>query len=251
MSPRILAPMLTMSVMLAAQPQAKFEVASIRPAQDASSHGIKIDSARVEIGGWSVKQLILRAYGLQPYQLSGPEWLDSVFDVLAKYPEGATQDQLPEMLQSLLAERFGLVTHRETRQLEGFALLVAKGGPKMKPAPPEADDRATNILDTLWGTDYKAFGLTAFSSANGELHMEFTKIPMAALVQILASYLRAPLIDMTGLQGRYQAALDISFDPGDTSLFSTVNRLGLRLERRKSAFEVLIVDHLKRIPTEN
>ena len=102
--------------------------------------GMKIDAARVDIGYWSIKQLILRAYGLSPSQASGPDWMDSLrFDILAKLPEGATQDQLPEMLQWLLVERFGLVAHGETKDLPGYALVLGKGGPKMKPAVPDAD----------------------------------------------------------------------------------------------------------------
>jgi uncharacterized protein (TIGR03435 family) len=262
----------------------KFEVASVKPVSAGPTQhvGIKIDAARVDIGYWSIKQLILRAFGLQPDQVSGPDWMDSLrFDILAKLPEGATRDQLPYMLQWLLVERFGLVAHGETRDVPGFALVVGKDGPKMKPAAPDADapaDQAANpiekvgrTLDSLYG-DGKPFGLAAMTYTSSGLHLEFTKMPMDALVQVLASYLRVPVIDRTGLEGKYQVSLDFSradmsgaseadapggdaplvaSDPAGTSVFSAVRWLGLRLERRKAPIAVLVVDHLEQVPTEN
>jgi uncharacterized protein (TIGR03435 family) len=268
----------------------KFEVASVKPAPAGPTPhvGIKIDAARVDIGYWSIKQLILRAFGLQPYQVSGPGWMDSLrFDILAKLPEGATKDQLHYMLQWLLVERFGLVAHGETKDVPGFALVLGKDGPKMKPAAPDADapadpaskeagvanpiDKVGRTLDSLYG-DGKAFGLTAMTYTNAGLHLEFTKMPMDALVQALASYLRAPVIDMTGLEGKYQVTLDFSLadvsgareanapggdapamasDPAGTSVFSSVRRLGLRLERREVPSALLVVDQVEQVPTEN
>jgi uncharacterized protein (TIGR03435 family) len=168
-----------------------------------------------------VKQLILRAYGIPSYQLWGPEWIDSArFDVLAKLPQGATKDQIPEMLQRLLAERFGLQTHTETRNLPAFALVVAKEG-RMKPAPDDADApapaanrlaQAGRILDALW-TEQPGMngllGVTAFGAADGRLHMTFRRLRMDALAQILASHLRQPVLDRTGLTGGYEATLDL------------------------------------------
>jgi uncharacterized protein (TIGR03435 family) len=274
----------------------KFEVASVKPAPDrqtamsaglAPHEGIRLDAARVDIGDWSITQLILRAYGLQPCQLSGPQWMNSLrFDIAARFPQGAAGDQLPEMLQWLLAERFDLAAHGETRDLPVFALVVGKGGPKMKPAPPDPDAPADppskdavgpnhsaklgRTLDSLWG-DGKSFGLTAMDRAGGNLHFEFSKLPMDALAQILASYMREPVIDMTGLAGRYRVTLDFSpgymlsaagntpgsdpsavaTEPTGPSVFSAVQRLGLRLERRKAPIALLVVDRLDSIPKEN
>ena len=265
----------------------KFEVASVKPSLDletavskglAPHVGIKIDAARVDIGYWSIKQLIMRAYGLPSYQVSGPDWMDSLrFDVAAKFPEGAAEDQLPGMLQWLLVERFGLVAHGATKDLPAFALVVGKDGPKMKPAAPDADapagppskdagdaNRVKNVgrtLDGLFG-DGKPFG-AAMTFNSGRLHMEFAKMPMDALSMIVSSYLREPVIDMTGLDGRYQLTLDFSpadmggdpsgmaSEPSGTSLFSAVQRLGLRLERRKAPTALLVVDHVERVPKEN
>ena len=252
----------------------KFEVASIKPVPLSSAGppahvGIKIDAARVDIGYWSIRQLILRAYGLPSYQLTGPDWMNNCrFDVAAKFLDGTTQDQLPQMLQWLLAERFGLVAHSETTDLPAFALVVGKGGPKMRPAAPDADDsvelastnrleRVGRTLDNLWSYD-KSFGGAAMSITDGVLHGEFKKMTMDGLAQLLASQMRAPVIDLTGLEGKYQVTLDLPVPGGDTStmdaftsVFSMVQRLGLKLEQRKARIAVLVVDHVERVPTEN
>jgi uncharacterized protein (TIGR03435 family) len=264
----------------------KFEVASIKPAPITNSGppahaGIKIDGARVDIGYWSINQLILRAYGLPAYQLSGPGWTYNLrFDVVAKFPEGATKDQLPEMLRWLLADRFGLVAHAETRELPGFALVVGKGGPKMKlaepdpnaaaePASPNHLERAGRTLDRLWSYDGDALGVSSSSVADNAMHVAFKRMPMEGLAQLLADRLRAPVINMTGLDGEYQMTLDLpipgasivatvpgvelpaALEPEGVSLFSTVERLGLKLVQRKTPMEVLVVDNVNRIPTEN
>jgi len=99
---------------------------------------VKIDDAQVTLGSASMKQLLVRAFRLKPYQLSAPGWWDSDhFDILARIPAGASKDQVPEMLQWLLADRFGLVANSESKDLAGIALTVAKGGPKLEPAPPD------------------------------------------------------------------------------------------------------------------
>jgi uncharacterized protein (TIGR03435 family) len=261
----------------------KFEVTSIKPVPLTNSGppahaGIKIDGARVDIGYWSINQLILRAYGLPAYQLSAPDWTNSLrFDVVAKFPEGTTRDQLSEMLQWLLADRFGLAAHVETRELPGFALVVGKGGTKMKPAEPDPNaatepassnrlERAGHTLDRLWSYDGDSFGVSSSSVAGNVLHVAFKRMPIEALAQILADRLRAPVTNMTGLDGEYQMTLDLPL-PGASAgapepagelapdplgaVFATVERLGLKLEHRKAPIAVLVVDHVERVPTEN
>jgi uncharacterized protein (TIGR03435 family) len=234
----------------------QFEVASVKPSpQTPSVRGIKIDGGRVDIQYWSMKQLILRAYEASPYQISGPDWLETArFDVLAKIPEGAPREQVSAMLQSLLAERFGLVTHRETRDLTVFALTVAKDGPKMKAAAADSGEPpdAGRILDGLWGRE-APFGMTSSLGEGHQMHMAYSKVSMAALTQILTVWMREPVIDATGLTGLYQAALDFSADTdaAANSLFVAVKPLGLALERRKVPVSMLIVDHVEKTPKEN
>jgi uncharacterized protein (TIGR03435 family) len=254
----------------------KFEVASIKSASaPPANYHIKVDAGRVEIGSWSLRQLILRAYGLPGYRLSAQGWIaDSRFDVLATFPKGATRDQLPEMLQRLLSERFGLAAHPETREVSGFALVVGKGGLKIKPAVPDPDappeppspnrlERAGQVMDRLASNDPKAFGVVSTKVVPGGLHADFKRLPMEALAQIIADRLGAPVFNLTRLEGEYQVTLDLP-PPGSSianvpletqaesvSVFSTVERLGLKLEKQKTPISLLVVDHLDRVPTQN
>ena len=233
----------------------KFEVASVKHSPDPPPlRTIKIDGARVDIGGWSMEQLILRAYGIWSYQLSGPNWIQAErFDVLAKFPEGATREQIPTMLQALLAERFGLAVHKSTKDVTAFALTVAKGGTKMQAAA-EAGETVDvgRMQDALWGYD-PSFGLNSFTREGQQIHMAFSQLPMAALAQILASYLHEPVVDATGLHGAYHAQLDFSVldDPAGSSLIASVKPLGLALERRKLPLPTVVVDHLEKTPKAN
>jgi bla regulator protein blaR1 len=263
----------------------RFEVASIKPApltngQPPTNAGIRIDAGRVDIGYWSIQQLILRAYGLPAYQVSAPGWTHtSRFDVVAKFPDGATRDQLPEMLQSLLAERFGLTAHVETKELPGFALVVGKGGLKIKPGVRDANtaaetmspnrlEQAGRTLDRLWAYDGAPLGVVSYRTMPGVFHVEFNRMPMEALAQICADRLKAPVINRTGLDGEYQMTLDLplpnastasvtgvelppALEPVSPSIFDMVERLGLRLEQRKTPLSVLVVDHVNQTPTEN
>ncbi len=98
-----------------------FEVASVRPSQPTTDRvdiGLHLDGAQVRIVSLPLRDYIARAYRLKLYQVTGPDWLSSEkFDVNAKLPEGSTSDQIPEMLQALLAERFQLKLHRDTKEL--------------------------------------------------------------------------------------------------------------------------------------
>ena len=135
-----------LAVPAAAQPVA-FEVASVKPAGEPDSIGkicllpcspgerLTVEGARVDIRYMSLERLILTAYGLKTYQLTGPDWMKSArFDIAAKMPARAGKERLPEMLQALLAERFKLTIHRDSKELPVNALVVAKTGPKMKPS---------------------------------------------------------------------------------------------------------------------
>jgi uncharacterized protein (TIGR03435 family) len=139
-----------------------FEVATIKPAppmnpmaimQGKLHVGMKVDAARVDIGFMSLGDLIMAAYKIKRHQVVAPDWaFTERYDILAKMPQGANKDQVPEMLQSLLAERFGLKFHREGKEQSIYALVVGKGGHKMKdtpaeeeaPKPAEADKKDDN-----------------------------------------------------------------------------------------------------------
>jgi uncharacterized protein (TIGR03435 family) len=141
--------LLAAGVVLGQYPKLEFEVASVKPAQPMESQapgklhiGMQIDGARVDIGNMRLADLIPVAFKVKYYQVSGPDWLSADimsaprFDVMGKMPDGATADQVPEMLQALLADRFTMAFHRESKEHAVYALVVGKGGPKLK----ESDD---------------------------------------------------------------------------------------------------------------
>src|ERR1017187_9580473 len=120
---------------------AAFEVASVKPVEP-SPDGRVIrrlggDPGMVDYKNFTLKILLARAYGLKDYEITGPDWLDTEgYDVLAKVPAGVPQDQIPAMLQALLADRFQIKFHKETKTLPVYVLAVAKGGPKLKDTDP-------------------------------------------------------------------------------------------------------------------
>jgi len=229
-----------------------FEVATIRPAKmptpadvmNGKAHvGMKLDQARIDFGFVSLTDLICRAYKVKSYQVSGPDWMNSLsdrFDVLAKIPEGATKDQVPEMLQALLAERFKLALHHDSKERAVYALVVGKAGPKMKEAPPDppapaaADKTDAPAAEsgeaappkdpspqvkvhsnsdgsgtaTVRGLD----GNAKMTFSQSGMHMEFEKLTMERLVETLTPFLDKPVLDMTDLKGNYQVVLDLSVD---------------------------------------
>lgn len=116
------------------QSQTRFEVASVKPSPTPPTHrAYTMNDSTVDLGAIPLKILIQLAYKVDAYQVVAPDWMSTTrFDVLAKLPTGANKTQIPEMLQALLADRFGLVVHREPRERQVYALVVAKDGPKLR-----------------------------------------------------------------------------------------------------------------------
>ena len=136
----------------------KFEVASVKAtpldlmklAQDVAAGGAlpkmgpKVDGARAEYARMSLQELIVEAYKVKAYQITGPDWLGGTsaqrFSIQAKLPEGADKDQAPQMLQALLADRFKLAVHRDSKERPVLALVVGKDGPKLTRSTDKAED---------------------------------------------------------------------------------------------------------------
>jgi uncharacterized protein (TIGR03435 family) len=229
--------------------QSAFDVASVKPSPHAvgKDAGSQVTFGPAGINGRNVtlKQLIVAAYGLQPYQVfGGPGWLDvSEYDVEAKaVAPVAFKGQIEGMLQALLADRFRLSAHRETRELRIYELVVVKGGPKIQPikdsqapAPPFRGnlDQFANFLSI-------------------QLSIPAIDDPTKPSI---ASGPPVPVVDNTGLFGVYDIAVDVKPEPGGDA-FTLWQRflrdqLGLRLESKKEAVEVLVIDHAERAPSAN
>lgn len=263
------------SVAIAQQPQSNlsFEVASIRPgaAPDAEMIAIRMsaESSRIHYVNVSLRDLIRVAYRVMPFQVSGPDWLGNRFNIEARYPAGSTDDQVPEMLQSLLRDRFKLQLHSESKEHAVFALVVGKNGPKLKPS----EVKATAYPDSpnrKPGTPVRG-DIQIMGSPTG-MHLKGPAIPLSRLCETLSMFVDQPVVDQTGMKERYD--IDLTFMPDNmrmrggpgspgqgfdggaeaqprVTLFEAVQDFGLKLEPRKAPLQMLIVDHIEKEPTEN
>src|SRR5215467_2426113 len=138
---RTIAVLIFASTLVLGQKRLEFEVASVRPAAQqiqGMNIGLHIDGAQVRGTSLALRDYIVLAYQLKPNQISGPDWMSSQrFDIAAKLPDGATQDQFREMLQALLTDRFQMKMHREMKEFNVYVLGVAKSGLKMMELPPD------------------------------------------------------------------------------------------------------------------
>jgi uncharacterized protein (TIGR03435 family) len=241
--------LLATGMIAAAQPQAvpTFEVASVKlaPPRSGTERLIAMDSdpAMVQYSNISLKILIAMAYGFDSDRiLGGPEWLDSqAYDLAAKLPAGVSKRQVPAMLQALLAERFKLAIHRESKEQRVYFLVAGKGGIQLKAAP-AAD--ATDV-EQVRGDHMPLQMLRGRITGHA--------IPMGALAGVFKRFAGDPVLDRTGLTKKYD--VDLKWTPEgdggyDPAFFSAIQeQLGLLLQTGKAPIEVLMVDHADRIPT--
>jgi uncharacterized protein (TIGR03435 family) len=238
-------------------------------------------------GTANMKTLLKLAYGVKPYQVSGPAWIDTeTYEIAAVVPAGASKMQAAEMLRELLVARFHLAAHRETRRVAMCVLLPGKGGPKLREADPAAEEdeekaRAAGGFErpsvTIGpdgfpqipaGAKVPGIFTVAFSRA------EFLRMKLFAhhqdmdqLAATIAEYLKCPVVDQTGLTGKYDFTLAFEQDPRETTegtqpgaasenagptIFAAVQeQLGLRLEPKRGPVEMVIVDRMDRVPAQN
>jgi len=236
--------------------QPSFEAAYIRPAAPLpqGQGGFKVrggpgssDPGLAMLTNIDLSSLIAMAYGLQRHQISGPDWLTATrFDIAARVPEHATVDEYRRMLQGLLTERFALLEHRTPKQLQVYALEVAKDGPKMKEYLADASD----------GVKPPPPYSSPPIGYQGAVTVKLTKASMQRVASILSGLLGEPVVDVTGLAGMYDVRVRAAVRPQDADsapdLFVALQeQLGLRLVRKKLSVEVLVVDRIEKNPTDN
>lgn len=304
-----------------AQPRPTFEAATIRPSapidQAAMMNmiragkmplGAHVSASRAEYSYLDLQTLLTYAYGVKRYQITGPDWMSTArFDIIAKLPAGSTKADAARMLQTLLEDRFKLTFHRTTQEHPVLAIVVGKGGPKLKPSaekPVPIDEDAPLKpgeinMDTPDGPTRGRFDLAAMSSvvdmgvkgkmayklnqAEKTIHIDFmmTTLPGFAdmttqLLTQLGGIGAKRIVDASGIEGNYDASLDISLaevmaiakssgidtpqnaaaeasDPGSggATLAQALGSMGLKLESRKAPVDQFIVDHIEKTPTEN
>ena len=302
-----------------------FEVASIRPAvrspRDSAQRdggggnggrcptSLRVSRSRVDVQCATVTMLIGYAFRLSPDRIAGPDWMTSSgaprFDIAATIPLSASEHQVPEMFQALLVDRFKLDFHRANKNGEVYALVVERGGLKLKaaqeadgPTPALAPETgAQSSTDEFFGevqtrtiknADGRTFTTVISSPRMGTVRQtgepfqiqrwQATSMSLQGLADLLDNVapLSSPVVDFTGLKGRYEMLLEVSLSdarPGmvtvgtnpaggggpvnemETAVLRGFNdglhKLGLKLEHRKGTVEAVIVDHIEKTPTPN
>jgi uncharacterized protein (TIGR03435 family) len=224
------------------------------------------DPGRITCNGVTLKMLLKRAYDINPDQISGPDWLDSErYDIVGKVSSGATPEQFRLMLQNLLAERFELRQHRETKTLPVYLLTVAKNGPKFEPTetlPVYKDDEESKAAMQKIVSE----GLAAKRAARqrGELtygrSFHLPNATMARLIQFITPDVDRPIKDKTQIEGAHTFTLKwtpegrmsaVDGPRGPSIYVALEEQLGLKLQPAREEIELLVVDHAAKTPTAN
>ncbi len=263
--------------------RAQFEVASIRPSAAGSPDhlnvGVHIDGALLRCTSLSLSDYIGMAYGVKYFQIIGPGWLNEAkFDIAATLPAGVARKRVLEMIQSLLEDRFKMALHRESKEFPVYAIVLGKGPLNLKKSPEDGETGAApadsvNVTVSGGGRSGAVADLgggSSISSANGRL--EGKRVTLRQMADQISGYMDRPVVDMTGLQGTYDIAVQYSLDelrnmlkangvyrpipdsaadgfPG--SLMDSFQALGLKLESRKAPLEILVIDRIEKTPTQN
>jgi uncharacterized protein (TIGR03435 family) len=255
----------------------------------------------------TLMNFIARAYDLRSFQISAPDWTQHqpAFEIKATVPPGTTAEQCNVMLQNLLIDRFKLSVHREPKELSRFELVVAEGGVKLKeatddaaePAPPlppqvpSVADRGMppGFRKIVTGKDgYPVEGRPGWQFTNGRARYYEPRGTMQGIATFLTTQMEKPVVDATGLKGKYQISMyyvtDTGVPPAMAQLMAQAraqaranaglapgeqdstpevrpsgptlpqalrDQLGLRLEAKKGPVDMLVVDRIEKLPTDN
>lgn len=265
----------------------QFEVASVRPSPPFGPNrvavGLHLDGAQVHITSLTMRDYLAMAYRAKQYQISGPDWITSErFDLSAKLPAGSNSDQIPDMLVSLLGDRFNLKFHHETKELPVYAIELGKGPLSLQESAPDAAGAEPKAATNITGAGSEAgvsvdLGQGSFYTfANNKF--EIKKVNMDMLVRVLERYVDRPLIDQTGLKGTYDLTIPVTQEDYQTmliraavnsgvvlppqalrlldtgsiaSLMDGLQQLGLKMDARKAPLDMVVVDQILKTPTQN
>lgn len=277
----------TLASAQASPPKLRFEVAAIHPSQPSGPNrvdaGLHMDGSEARFGSLNLKEYIAIAYHVRANRVIGPDWIaQKRFSISAKLPDGSTVQDIPQMMQSLLAKRFDLKIHRETKDLPAYALVIGKPPLRLQAAAPDSAPPAAGA-----GVNVAASGSAAGVSirlSNGgsftfaDDQFDIKKVSMDVFADQLSRYLDRPVVNKSGLQGNYDMKLAVTpedyrdllmrsavnsgillppralrmLDGGPPdSLFDALQQQGLRLENRKLPLDLIVVDHALETPTAN
>ena len=257
-----------------------FDAASVKPSSggrpDSTGGPGTKDPGRIHYSNLSLQYLLQIAYNLQPFQIAGPAWLDTErFDIEAVLPPASTQDEFHTMLQNLLTARFRMTAHREAREVSAYGLAPARNGPKLKESTEDLgpQDVSADAPKLVPGKDGffappRRPGMFLQLIGMGAVREDFRQSTTQDLARVLEGQLSRPVIDETGLKGKYDFTLTYStqgLDMGRGRMLvnaATVenppdvgaalrSQLGLQLQPRKEPAKLLVIDHIEKRPTEN
>ena len=262
-----------------------FDVVSVKPSAPQPMNQIRVmngsDPGMVRYNGYSLRLLIQVAYRVKEFQVQGPEWLDSArFDVEGKLPQGVGSDKVPEMLQTMLEERFKLAIHRDTKEHSILALVAGKGGPRLKKSEPLPE----GVPTAGRGPGGMGGGRVMMQIDDKGAHVRANNATLEGLADMLSRFSDVPVIDKAGIEGQYDFDLVLSpealragrgggpmmMGPGPGSgtsdgsgrpadeassgagtIREAVQAYGLKLEPQKAAMPTIVVDHVEKTPVEN
>ncbi len=234
-----------------------FEVASITPCKPGTPEPpgehmgmvqFTFPGGRFNAGATSLQFLLEWSYGILPSQHSGgPSWMDSDrYDIVAKAPGNATTAEMKLMTRALLAERFKLQFHRESREVPVLVVTLGKTPPKL--FPPKADEKYAIHIDPQLGPDGKVLSW----------HVVATRFSFAQLNETFSRQLGRVIVNRTGLDGDFDFTLDLAPDdsrpnPLDGSIIVSAMRdqLGLVLQTQKAPVDFLVIDHAEKVVRGN
>jgi uncharacterized protein (TIGR03435 family) len=261
----------------------EFEVASVRPSPqtkpDQVGIGLRMDGAQAHISFFTLQSYIAMAYRVRLNQVSGPDWMTSaMFDVNGKLPSGGTHDQVPEMLQSLLTERFQLKLHREQKDLPVYALLMGKGPLNLKEVRAADANKPNDAINVAAAGSAAGVSVDlgngswySFADSKFEAH----KMTLDQLASMLERYVDRPILNQTDLKATYDVTLKLT--PEDyramliraavssgvvlppqalrlmegnsaASLSDAFEQVGLKMVARKAPLDMIVVDQVSKTP---
>jgi uncharacterized protein (TIGR03435 family) len=229
----------------------KFEVTSVRQVKIVAGQRRNVQfgcsNGRFASLGQGLRRILLWAFDVKPFQIATwPPWTDSpdaIFDIEAKSENAVSEEQCKLMVQTLLADRFQLAVHRETKDLPSYALVVAKNGPKLHQVPPDAKPKP--------GGGVRLFGNPIGMPPGKEPPVGWSMTELANMLTGTPTLDARPVFDRTGLTGIYEIDLDFAMFPNQQpprpEVFDAVQeQLGLKLDSMKAPVEMLVVDRLER-----
>jgi uncharacterized protein (TIGR03435 family) len=226
-----------------------FDVASIRAAavvvRDPHAFQVHSSPTSVTMRSVTLKGAIAWSWSVMDNEVQGPGWLESdYYDVIAKTSAPHTEDELRRMFQAVLGERFGVSVHRERKVMQAYVLTVDKTGLKM--------------------TETAAEGDSVIEQQPKRMALALQRTSMPEIATLLSRVLQTPVVDATNLRGRYDAVFDMSkyaedMHPAEgapidmAGVITTALReeIGLRMEPKKTAIDIVVVDHAEKVPQAN